>query len=283
MTIDRASSLPSVPLATIGRGRVFSLVAILATINALGTPIIASVHSNGLLRASLGLFGVSAVIWFALFAIERLSAGTDDDQRVSRLDAIVLAAVVACALVPIALASALAVFACGSYCIASQRPGSPTFRIGVILFALSFSLLWGRVLLVAFGPQLLSFDARFVGWMAGTRSAGNLVYFAGSNEPFVIGVYCSSLHNVSLGALLWTSVSQLLRIPVDRRWAATCAGVALSVFLINALRLTAIALYPQQFVNLHVGNLAQLFGVSSLAAAVLVILWGVRASTRAHV
>lgn len=283
MTTDRSSILPSGPFATVGRARAFSLVTIVAAINALGTPIIASIESSGPLRALGDLFGVSAVIWFALFAVERLSVGPDENQRISRLDAVVLAAIVAGALLPIGLVSALAVFAGGIYCIVSQRFGSSTFRIGVILVALSFSLLWGRVLLVAFGPQLLSFDAGFVGWMAGTRSAGNLVYFAGSNEPFVVGVYCSSLHNVSLGALLWTSVSQLLRIPVDRRWAATCAGVAVSVFLINALRLTAIALYPQHFVNLHVGTLAQLFGVSSLAAAVLVILWGVRASTRARV
>ena len=283
MTTDRASILPSGPFATVGRARAFSLVTIVAAINALGTPIIASIESSGPLRALGDLFGVSAVIWFALFALERLSVDADENQAISRLDSVVLVAIVACALVPIGLVSALAVFAGGIYCIASQRFGSSTFRIGVILVALSFSLLWGRVLLVAFGPQLLSFDAGFVGWMAGTRSAGNLVYFAGSNEPFVIGVYCSSLHNVSLGALLWTSVSQLLRIPVDWRWAATCAGVALSVFLINALRLTAIALYPQHFVNLHVGTLAQLFGVSSLVAAVLVILWGVRASTRARV
>lgn len=279
VSIDRWPVLAAVP-----RARVFAWVAVVTVVNALATPILASIRIDGLPIALLDLFGVSAVIWFSLFAIGRLSA--DDEQDVppiGRRDAVVLAVLVACSFVPISMVSAAAVFFGGAYCVATNRTGSATFRIGVVLVALSFSLLWGRVLLVALGPQLLSFDAGFVGWMAGTRSAGNLVYFAGSSEPFVVGVYCSSLHNVSLGALLWTSVSQMLRIAVDRQWTVTCAGVALSVFLINALRLTAIAWYPEHFVTLHVGTLAQLFGASGLIASVLVILWGVRASARAGV
>ena len=277
-----AGSVPATYLLE-NRARLFALVTVVAGVNALGTPIIGSIGAEGFLSALCSLFGVSAVIWFALFTIARLSFDTDYIERATRRDGIVTAVILATSLVPIAAVGSFGIFAGGIYCVFNSTTNSASRRIGLVLVALSCSLLWGRVLLVALGPQMLAVDGSFVGWMAGTRSHGNLVYFAGLQRPFVIGVYCSSLHNVSLGALLWTCVSQLLQLPVDRRWAATCAGVALAVFLINAFRLTAIAWYPADFVTLHEGWMAQVFGVASLLSAVLVILCGVHASTRARV
>ncbi len=251
------------------------LAALLAAINGVSTTIFASFEGFGWRGALLDLSGVSAVFWFALYALISLARTPPPVAAPPRrADARVALLVVALALWPSARAGAVGVLICALYL--ARRGEDPRGRpLAVILFALSGMLVAGPILIAFAGPALLALDARFVAALAGVPASGTTVRFAGNNGLFMIGDTCSSIHNVSLAVILWASVTQLLGFRVTPRLIALCGAAMAAMILVNGLRLAAIAHYPASFDWLHVGDGARLFGWASLCAAGLVIAGGV--------
>jgi hypothetical protein len=253
--------------------RLLVLAALLAAINGVSTTIFASFEGFGWRGALLDLSGVSAVFWFALYAVVTLACATP--SRVAPTadrpaDTWVAVLVVALALWPSARAGAIGVLI--SACYLARRRDDPRARpIAVILFALSGMLVAGPLLLAFAGPALLTLDARFVGWLADVASSGTTVRFTGDHGLFVIAVPCSSVHNISLAVILWASLTQLLGFRVTPKLLALCGAAMATMVLVNGLRLATIAHYHGAFDWLHVGGGAQLFGWASLIAAGLVI------------
>lgn len=252
----------------------------LSAINALSHPIISSVSQFGGAIAVLNLFGFSAVIAFAILALERISASEGAFEENHSLDMPIFAMSLVAAFLPVAQLSGITVFGLGLWLQFSSAPSSRSRRIGVVLLALSGPLLWGQLALSLFSEQILSWDARMVGALAHSPVDGNIVRFIGRDKAFYIAPPCSSLSHLTLATLLWASITQLLGRRVDRNSLLLCIAATLSVVVVNVLRLTAIAAYPNDFFVLHDGWLAQLFGWVALAMAGGIVAIGTARATR---
>ena len=265
---------PSALRLDLGRGSVFATAGILAALNAEAGQILSTLTFQPAAEAITGLAGVSAVIWVAMAATWKI--GTEDHGRLQvRRDALVLALVVALAFLPISYSAQAGLLICGLYLFATSRRGDAGRRAALVLLALTGPLIWGRILLNLFAGPILSLDAHIVGAVIGTKVNGNIFQAAGGGGRFVIGDLCSSVHNMSLAIVLWTTAAMLFDIRVDRRYVAVGAAMAAFMFALNIARLAAIGLYPTHFTYLHFGTGAALFGWAGLIGAALLAGWGV--------
>lgn len=259
----------------------FAFAGALAVLNALADPILSSLRGLGLFGTLLSLAGISAVVWFALFAVLRIACDPESLEtacpRWYRADPFVLMPIVALTLFPAPWPAAVAVFATGGWLIATARDGRSR-RIALVLLALSGPLLWGRVILTLFAPALLALDGHIVGALAGTEATGNTVGFVGKGARFIIGGPCSSVHNISLAILLWSSIVALLDLRVDRPLIVAGVVAMAGMFALNIVRLTAIAYFPADFDSLHLGTGATLFSWAGLLLAGLIVGGGAYAA-----
>ena len=138
------------------------------------------------------------------------------------------------------------------------------FVVALILLALTGPLIWGRLLLQLFAGPILSLDAHLVALVTGSEAAGNMVRFAGQNGRILIGDACSSMHNISLALVLWTTAAVMFRVRVDRGYLGIGALMAAWMFLLNIARLTLIDLRPADYLFLHNGAGAAFFGWTGL-------------------
>jgi exosortase/archaeosortase family protein len=204
----------------------------------------------------------------------------DKPESLRRWDIPVLAAAIVFSFIPMAFAAKLGLLLTGGYLFAASTRGSAERRIALLLLALTGPLIWGRLILVAFAAPILALDARLVGSAIGSNVDGNLVQFAGGSKIFVIGNGCSSLHNMSLAIVLWTTAAVLFEIRIDRRYVAIGGAMVAWMFLLNIARLASIGLFPKDFDLLHVGAGAALFGWAGLIGAALLAGLGVASAVR---
>lgn len=248
------------------RSGVFACAGVLAALNAQADVIINALTYEPLLTAVASLGGVSAVMWVAMYVA--LKVGCEDESPApAHMDIIVVAGVVALSFLPVSYAAQLGLLLCATYLLLTSTPGSAARGVSVLLLALTGPLLWGRILLHVLAAPLLSLDAHLVALTIGTKVDGNTVQFAGSATPFLIAGPCSSLHNMSLAIVLWSTAAVLFRVRLDARFAAWGLAMAAWMFLVNVARLAAIGLYPADFHFLHEGVGADLFGWAGLLGA----------------
>jgi len=263
------------------RAMAFAFAGTFAALNALADPILLSLQGLGLFGTLMSLAGVSAVIWFALFAVLRIACEPEAlETRAAewrRADAFVLVSILALALFPAPWPATMAVFTAGAWLIATARDGRSR-RVALVLLALTGPLLWGRVILTLFAPLLLALDGQIVGALAGTQATCNTVGFVGNGAHFIIGGPCSSVHNISLAILLWSSIVALLDLRVDRPLIVTAVVAMAGMFALNIVRLTAIAYFPADFDSLHLGTGATLFSWAGLLLAGLIVGGGAYAA-----
>lgn len=265
---------PTVLRLNVSRGSAFAAAGVLAALNAEAGQIISALTFQSPAEAVIGLAGISAVIWVAMFAA--WSIGSQERQRLrGRRDTIVLALIVALSFLPISYAAQAGLLLCGVYLFATSHRGDPGRRAALVLLALTGPLIWGRILLNLFAGPILSFDAHIVGAVIGTPVDGNIFRAASGGGRFVIGNLCSSVHNMSLAIVLWTTAAMLFDIRVDRRYVAVGVAMAAFMFALNIARLAAIGLFPTHFTYLHFGTGAALFGWAGLIGAALLAGWGV--------
>ena len=109
----------------------------------------------------------------------------------------------------------------------------------------------------------------------GTKVDGNIFQAAGRGGRFIIGDLCSSVHNMSLAIVLWTTAAMLFDIRIDRRYLLVGVAMAGFMFALNIARLATIGLFPAYFTYWHFGTGAALFGWAGLIGAALLAGWGV--------
>ncbi|MCW3846848.1 hypothetical protein OF829_06320 [Sphingomonas sp. LB-2] len=252
------------------RAQLFAFCAPIAAINAMAVLIGQAIDEQGTVNAVFSLAGISAVFWFALYAVIAI-AREEGSAPLRPRDRMVALLTLGGALLPYPIAGSLAVLASGTWLALTGAPGSRERRIAVILLALTGTLLWGRILLQLFAPLMLGLDAQMVGWLAGTRVVGNTVTFVGSSEQFTIAHLCSSFHNISLAIILWAAATQLLGLRIDAKLCLICLAGVVAMASVNCLRLATLAWHPRDFDYWHVGAGAGWFGWASLAAGALVI------------
>ena len=269
--------IPTAPAAArfeLRRGSVFAAAGILAALNAQAGQIISTLTYQSPLEAITGLAGISAVIWMAMVATWMI--GTESRRPFRGVaDSSALATVLLLSFLPLSFAAQAGLLLCGAYLLVSSPPKNAARRAALVLLALTGPLIWGRILLNLFAAPILSFDAHIVGEVIGTRVDGNVFQAPSTGQHFVIGDLCSSVHNISLAIVLWTTAAMLFDVRIDRRYVAIGAAMAVFMFALNIARLATIGLFPGYFVFLHFGAGAALFGWAGLIGAALLAAWGV--------
>ena len=241
-----ADTQPRTIWRSLDRATLFALAGVLLALNGFADTILGTFRQVGMVDGLLALAGVSAIAWFALFAALSIAREPGFDPC-RAYDLPVLALAGFAALVPSSWIAALGLCALGlSYLAASGDRETRSGRIALVLIALSGPLLWGRLIMVALSPTLLTIDSQFVALLAGTEATGNTVRFAGDAGQFVVGIPCSSIHNISLAVVLWGTLVSLLKLRIDLRLTVFCIAAAVAMFLVNAVRLASIALLPDQ-------------------------------------
>ena len=272
-----AGSDPAGPLhldLNFSRASLFACAGVLAALNAQASQILATLNGPTAATALLTLGGISAVMWFAMYAGLKIGFEADGGP-ISQRDMAVLAAVVLLALLPVSLAAHAGLLLCAAYLLATSRPGGSAGRVGFVLLALTGPLIWGRILLRLFAAPLLNFDAHVVASIIGTPVDGNTVQFANSTKQFLVGAPCSSVHNISLAVVLWTTAAVLFRVKPDARYIGCGIAMVALMFTLNIARLSAIGLFPGSFEFLHIGAGAEMFGWAGLIGAGLIAGLGV--------
>jgi len=257
----------------LGRGSVFAAAGILAALNAEAGQILSTLTFQSPVEAVTGLAGISAVIWVAMVAAWKI--GSEEPRRLRGRDTVVISIVVALAFLPVSFAAQAGLLLCGLYLFATSPRRAPARRTALVLLALTGPLIWGRILLNLFAGPILSLDAHIVGAVIGTHVDGNIFLAPSGRGRFVIGDLCSSVHNMSLAIVLWTTAAMLFKIRIDSRYVAVGVAMAGFMFALNIVRLAAIGLFPEDFAYLHFGTGAALFGWAGLIGAALLAGWGV--------
>ena len=214
------------------------------------------------------------MIWVAMYAALKIGLA-DPPGEWTRRDAVVLSAVVILSFLPISFAANAGLLGCGIYLFATSRQGEPAWRVSLVLLALTSPLIWGRVLLHIFAVPILALDAQLVAAITASPVDGNLVRGASDAPRMLIGGPCSSVHNMSLAILLWTTAAVLLNIRIDRRYVAAGLAMVVFMFVLNVARLATIAVFPDQYELLHVGAGAAAFSWAGLIGAGFIAFRGV--------
>lgn len=255
--------------------------AIIATVNARAHHGIAMVARDGLWAALSDLFGNSAILWFALYALVAiaLSGSRADTPPPGRGDWSVAAAMIAASMLPLPALAAFGLLGGATYLFVTSAAGEGARRIAIVMLAICGHVLIGRLALAVFSGPLLAMDAQAVAWLGGTSAEGNVVRFV-DGTAFVVSGACSSLHNMSLGVLCWATLTQLFALRIDRRLTGFLALTLAGLFCVNAFRLAAIARLPDHYQLLHHGWGATLFGIASLCVIAALSAWGVLDASR---
>lgn len=268
----------------IDRANLLAATLVVACLNRLYVKMADSVALGGWGHAALALFGVSAVVWFALVALVDLG-GDGSGPPPERLDWWLCGGALAACLLPTGWEAALALLGLSLVSAFRFGPGSRERRLAVIGLALTGPLLFGALALAYLAPELLAADAALVSLLSGQPATGNVVEFAdpamrAAGRQMVINSGCSSLHNMSLVGVLFALVTQLLNVRLTRRIWLLGLAMVMATIAINIARITAIALMPQHYDFLHNGLGGQLIGLGALFAAGAIILGGAMRSAR---
>jgi hypothetical protein len=270
---------PFFPRLNVSRAALIAGAGVLAALNAQAGQIINERTYQSLGSEIHNLIEISAVIWFAMYAVLQIGFERDSPAPANR-DKLVIAAVIALCFLPFALAAKAALLLCGIYSFQSSRSGDPLRRVALVLLALTGPLIWGPLILIVFAGPLLSLDAHLVGAAIGMPVDGNLVQFASGGRRFLIGIPCSSVHNISLALVLWTTAAALFRVRFDIRYISCGIAMVGFMFGLNILRLSLIGQYPASFTFLHDGLGADLFGWGALMGVGLLAFLGVERAVK---
>jgi hypothetical protein len=256
------------------RGSVFAAAGVLAALNAEAGQIITTLTFQSPVEALTLLAGVSAVIWAAMVAAWKIGS---ESRRTfgGTADVVALWVIILLSFLPLSFAGQAGLLLCGVYLLITSPPRDAGRRAAVVLLALTGPLIWGRILLNLFAGPILAFDAHIVASIIGTQVDGNVFQAANAGQRFVIGDLCSSVHNISLAIVLWTTAAMLFNVRIDQRYLGIGIAMALFMFALNIARLATIGLFPAHFAYLHFGTGAALFGWAGLIGAAFLAGMGV--------
>lgn len=256
----------------ITRAGIFAGAGILAALNAQADQIINILTVKWLTGLLVELGGISAIIWLAMYAALKIGI-EGEPEPISRRDAAIISTVVLLCFLPFFFVAKAGLLLAGAYLFATSKAASSSRRVALILLALTGPLIWGRLLLTVFAAPILALDAHIVGLILGTDVKGNLI--AGAPINFFIGGGCSSVHNISIAIVLWTTAAALFGIRLDRRYFGVGATMVAWMFVLNIVRLSLLGLFPDHFEYIHVGGGAVLFAWFDLVGAALLAGFGV--------
>lgn len=232
------------------RGAFFAFCILLLFANGGVRPAFQSVLDLGLAAALFNTFRISAVVWIAGAAIIALVL-RDERPAISRADRIAGLLCVAAAALPLSQASWVAATGLALYLLFNPRAKRDGRRTGILLLALTGSMLWGRLLLNLGGDSILEGDARMVGLITGMPTSGNMVRTVGGDGWIWIAQPCSSLSNMSLALLCSVLVICWRGLAWDRERVLRCILACAVVVLINDVRISMLVFLPDKADMIH--------------------------------
>ncbi|WAT18976.1 hypothetical protein OZN62_05250 [Aurantiacibacter sp. MUD11] len=245
------------------RTELFAVVLAVAVLNAASHRIIGSLE-DGLAAAVIGLFGISAIVWFALYAIVKLGLDSEDGLRASSRDLVVVGLVVLACLLPTRAPAVGAMLGGAAYLFITAARGSQARWIGAITLSLGGPLLLGPLALNLFGTELLPLDAWLGATLAGNPVSGNVIQTSEGQLDLLIMPGCSAFNNLTMVIVLALSLAGLMGAKFGPWLKGGMLVAGLAVVLVNGARLAAMAHYPEHFEWLHKGGGATLFGYATL-------------------
>lgn len=216
--------------------------------------------------------GISAICWLALLIVLEIVREPAPAPRWRRADRPIAMAAIALALLPSGPVAAIALAGIALWLALTSAAGTRGRRAGLVLFALTGTLVWGRLVLALEPQALLAGDAWLAGRIAHVPVRGNLIL---AGEGVIIEPACSSLHNISLALVLWTALVARFVQRITPLLVISLGAAVLATAALNLVRIAALARYPAWFDWLHDGTGAVLFGLASLAVSGLLIGCGV--------
>jgi exosortase/archaeosortase family protein len=251
----------------VSRRQLFFGVFVLGFANVLVDKAVRSVATLGLAPSIGELFQVSAIVFAAIAAALILLGKGAASRPATTRDSIVAVVVALCTLPPVGLLSRIAVAGAALYLLCSSPRWSAEWRAAAIAASTSAYFLIGPALLTIYLRDLEFIDAWLVAKVTGLEHQGGLVAMSGQAGWVIIRAPCSSMHALSLSAILPVTYSQWVGIDDWRRIAAVCLTTALATVACNVARLSALVEWPAYFDVIHVG-----WGSTVIATATLLAM-----------
>jgi hypothetical protein len=256
------------------RDEFFAGLYILGCANGLLGRTIFTFNLQGWTGATLG-FETNVIVWAAAFAGVYLLTTSNKRDQITTLDLVVAAIFLPFVIVPSYPFSWVGVTGLSLYILFFANDGAERRRGALILFALTFPMLWSRLFFQFFARPLLSLDATMVTWLLGTEQIGNTVRFADNSGYMVISPACTSFANISFVFLCWITVTQWANHrwrSIDLLWTSL-AGVSLVAINISRIALTGVSrwhfeMFHNQYEEMILGTifLCVIVGLSVLGA-----------------
>jgi hypothetical protein len=261
-------------LASIPRNQFFAGLYIIGCANGLMGRMIYTASLEGWSGILNGI-EMNAIVFFACFAGLSLLLN-DNREQIRSADLAAGGVFLILVTLPIFPVSWVAVTGLSLY-ILWFAAGDPERRRGaLILLALTFPMLWSRLIFQCFAPIILAADAVLVSLLLGTEQTGNLVRFADNSGYMVITGACTSFGNLSGAFLCWVSITQWLNhrwSAIDLLWSLLACG---SVVAVNVTRMALIGVSRQNYELIHSPGGEQVTNIIIMALTVGITLFGVR-------
>jgi exosortase/archaeosortase family protein len=228
---------------------------------------------------AIGAFQFMA--WYVIFSLLRTS---DPIPATRWRDLLVAAAFCLLILLPTSRATWVAATGIAIYLFIFNEDDPQLRAAATVLAGLSVQEFWGHIFFNLVASPLLSAEAAAVGTLLvavrpGTAWHGNVI--SGSNG-FGIIVYsgCSSFHNLSLAVLCWLAVSRWRNQNRWRQDLVMFGVVAVTMILLNLLRLCLMAWDMDLYDYWHEGMGAHIFAIGASVTILSISLYGSRPISR---
>lgn len=252
------------------RAELYAVVLVVAALNIMVLRMQTLVENQGWGNAVANLFGVSAIVWFALYGLIAIGLRAAATHVPSRTDWLICGGLIAACLLPSAVPVLAGFLAVAAWLLASARSQQER-GAAIVALALTGPLLWGPLILRLMSTELVNFDASIAALLSGNTASGNLIHVRGDMPDVLIMPGCSAFKNLAPVFVLAATLSQLLGIAIDRNLAMACGLAVIAVVLINSLRLALIALDPAHYDYWHEGGGATLFSYATMMAILVII------------
>jgi hypothetical protein len=220
------------------RDELFAGLYILGCANGLLGRTVYTLNLQGWTGAAMG-FETNVIVWAAAFAGVYLLTTSNKRDQITTLDLVVAAVFLPFVIVPSYPLSWVGVTGLSLYIFFFANDGAERRRGALILFALTFPMLWSRLFFQFFARPLLGLDATMVTWLLGTEQIGNTVRFADNSGYMVISPACTSFANISYVFVCWITVTQW----ANHRWSSIdLLWTSLACASLVAINITRIAL-----------------------------------------
>jgi hypothetical protein len=268
-----AKSLPAAEQQDVlSRATLFGVLYLLGILNALAAVVFHALPSEGGWQAQVRDLNIVVLATIVGLYLLRPQLGLP----VRRGDWALVAVVAVLLLVPHRAASWLAVTSVALYAIARDRRSTSAVAAASVFLAIAASSFWGLVLLQAFGPTLLAWDAALAALLLGLLEEGAVervgnVIVTSDQTMLIVLTWCASLPNLLYGLLCWTVIARALRPAWRRADGLALLAVGGLVVAANTLRLALMGLSADSYewvhgwVGGHVFNIGLLLVIAAIA------------------